>query len=79
MRTGVLFCLFLVASLFLLSCRRNHPPDTPSRPAGPDSLWPGETGEFYASTCDRDYSHGVSFQFDWGGGDTSAWTLFSET
>jgi hypothetical protein len=79
MKTGVLLCLLLAASLSLLSCRRNHPPDIPSPPSGPSSLWPSESGEFWASTNDRDFDDSISFQFDWGGGDTSAWTPFSES
>ena len=79
MKSGVLLCLWLAASLSSLSCRRNRPPDRPSRPSGPASLWPGATGEFWASSYDPDYQDVVSFQFDWGGGDTSAWTAFSES
>jgi hypothetical protein len=81
MRSGILLCLLSAASLCLLSCRRNnnHPPDRPSPPSGPRSLWPGATGEFQASTYDQDLRDSVSFQFDWGGGDTSAWTPFSES
>ncbi len=48
-------------------------------PSGPSSLWPGATGEFSTSTHDPDYQDSVSFQFDWGGGDTSGWTPFSES
>ena len=79
MRIGVLLRLLLAASLSLFACRRNHPPDIPSSPSGPNSLWPGDTGEFHVSSYDRDHSDCVSFQFDWGGGDTSAWTPFSES
>jgi len=82
MRIGVLLCL-LAASLSLFACRRNqapnHAPDVPAAPSGPRSLWPGETGKFWASTNDPDLQDSVSFQFDWGDGDTSAWTPFSES
>ncbi|HTW90337.1 MAG TPA: exo-alpha-sialidase [bacterium] len=83
MRSGILLCLLSAASLPLLSCRHslpsNHPPDMPAPPSGPRSLWPGETVKFWASTSDPDYQDSVSFQFDWGDGDTSAWTPFSES
>jgi len=61
-------------ALALPSCKKqNHRPDAPTAPSGPDSAAIGDTLTFTASAVDSD-GDSVAIRFDWGDGDTSAWS-----
>ena len=51
----------------------NVPPGIPLVPAGPDTGYVGSTYEFSTAGGDPN-GDSVMFQFDWGDGDTSAWS-----
>ncbi|MBN2466464.1 PKD domain-containing protein [candidate division WOR-3 bacterium] len=51
----------------------NYPPATPGRPTGTTSAIPGTSYDYTTSTTDPDGDQ-VAYQFDWGDGDTSAWS-----
>ena len=67
----------LLGLLALLSCRRTHeldvPPDTPSALVGPSSGACDSLYRFTTSAADPD-EDSIAYRFDWGNGDTSAWT-----
>jgi len=50
----------------------NHPPDTPSRPDGPENGFSGVEYTFNTSTDDPD-GDDLYYLFDWGDGDDSGW------
>jgi hypothetical protein len=51
----------------------NRPPGIPLVPAGPDTGYVDSTYEFSTAGGDPD-GDSILFQFDWGNGDTSAWS-----
>ncbi len=53
----------------------NRPPNIPSKPDGPKNGIPDTIYSFITSTNDPD-EDSISFQFDWGNGDTSNWSDF---
>ncbi len=53
----------------------NQPPNTPSAPTGPSIGDPGVSHSFTATTTDPDGDQ-VSFKFDWGDGNESAWSSY---
>lgn len=57
----------------ILYSRPNNPPDIPSKPDGPESGIPDTIYSFATSTDDPENDF-VSYQFDWGNEDTSAWS-----
>jgi hypothetical protein len=66
----------LVAMTVLLSCKKtNH---VPGEPAAPDGLSSGVNDSLYTfSSVATDPDGGIlSYRFDWGDGDTSAWTAW---
>jgi outer membrane protein assembly factor BamB len=69
---GILCLLSLVA----FSCHRaNRPPYPPQTPTGPLEGKTQARYQFFASTTDPD-GDPVCYEFDWGDGDTSAWSRF---
>ena len=70
-------CLALIMSaVFFFSCKRkNHSPDTPITPSGTSSGHTGASYLFSTKTTDPD-GDSVSYQFNWGNGDTSDWSNF---
>jgi hypothetical protein len=62
-----------VAAIFSLSCRMNQAPLTPAAPSGPLS---GKVDSLHAftSVATDPEGGGIRYRFDWGDGDTSAWT-----
>ena len=53
----------------------SNPPNTPSTPSGPDSGMTSTQYSFSSSATDPDGDQ-VAVRFDWGDGDTSAWSSF---
>ena len=53
----------------------NQPPDTPAVPTGPSSGRRDSVYEFTTITTDPE-NNAVCYRFDWGDGDTSAWTAW---
>jgi YVTN family beta-propeller protein len=53
----------------------NNPPDVPSMPSGPSIGYVGFEYSFTTSTNDPN-GDSISYQFDWGSGDTSYWSNF---
>jgi TolB-like protein len=75
LRAEVVRFVLLAACVVLASgCRKNHAPDTPAVPAGPSSCSGGFEYTFSSSAADPD-DDSVAIRFDWGGGDTSEWSL----
>jgi outer membrane protein assembly factor BamB len=64
--------LVLSAILFFSCKKKNHPPEIPSTPSGLSSGHVGAVYQFSTITTDQD-GDSVSYQFDWGDGDTSVW------
>ena len=54
------------------SVASNHPPETPSIPAGPGYGHVGTDYSFSTSTSDQD-GDAIEYQYDWGDGNISAW------
>jgi hypothetical protein len=50
----------------------NQPPNTPGAPTGPTTGAPGVSYSFSATTTDPELDN-ISFMFDWGDGNMSAW------
>ncbi len=75
--TKKVICLALILSaIFFYSCKKkNHPPAVPITPSGASN---GHTEASYIfSTLTTDPNgDSVSYQFDWGNGDTSNWSDF---
>jgi YVTN family beta-propeller protein len=68
--------LIIFFFVFLLTnCGINTPPATPDSPVGPIVGIPGISSVFKASTTDRNNDN-ISYQFDWGDGEASAWSDF---
>lgn len=62
--------------VFFFGCKsKNHTPMVPLTPLGPASGQINITYHFSTSTYDPD-EDSISYQFDWEGGDTSAWSDF---
>jgi len=53
----------------------NKAPVKPAAPTGPDMRAVGIDGSYTAKTTDPD-NDSIAYQFDWGAGDTSGWSLF---
>jgi outer membrane protein assembly factor BamB len=68
---AVILCLIL----FVGCKKKNLPPDVPATPSGPTTGHIGVYYNFSTSTLDPD-GDSVSYQFDWGTGDSSAWGEF---
>ena len=56
----------------------NPPPNTPAVPAGPSTAPKDSTCLFTTSATDPD-GDSVSYRFDWGNGDTSGWTGWTQS
>jgi len=70
--------LALVLVLLLPGCKKpNHAPDTPSVPSGPTSCAVDLKYRFHSALSDPD-GDDVSVRFDWGDGDTSPWSEYSD-
>jgi hypothetical protein len=69
--------IFLAPFMLLLSaCKRNKSPYPPSIPTGfAGDYYGGVVYDFTVSTSDPE-EDSVSYQFDWGDGDTSDWSYF---
>lgn len=67
--------LLAIGIMLAPGCRKNHAPDTPAVPSGPTSCAVGVSYTFSSSATDPD-GDSVSIRFDWGDGDTSAWSAY---
>lgn len=65
--------LLLGAMMLLAGCRKNQIPGGASVPSGPEFGRTGGRLRFTSSATDPD-SDSVAIRFDWGDGDTSAWS-----
>jgi outer membrane protein assembly factor BamB len=61
------------ALLLLVGCRRNQAPGAAAVPSGPDYDRTGQQLAFSSSASDPD-EDSLAIRFDWGDGDTSAWS-----
>lgn len=59
----------------LINIAANNPPDVPERVSGPSNGYEGRLYYFSTSTSDTD-GDSISYQFDWGDGDTTDWKEF---
>lgn len=75
MKKNILTLLILFFVFLLTNCGINTPPATPDSPVGPVVGLPGLLSDFKASTTDRN-NDDISYQFDWGDGEASAWSDF---
>ena len=72
----ILVCfVFIFGSVLFISCRKNHPPEIPSTPGGPNTGYAGVLYNFTTSTTDPD-ENDVAFQFDWGDGNRTDWSSY---
>jgi hypothetical protein len=65
--------LVVAALLAAVGCDRNHQPEQPGAPRGPEFALPHINYLFNVRTDDLD-GDSVSFRFDWGDGHTSDWS-----
>jgi outer membrane protein assembly factor BamB len=65
--TGVLLVLVPV------SCRKNHPPDTPTTPVG-SATCAKDTVYTFTTAADDPDDHSVALRIDWGDGQRTDWT-----
>jgi outer membrane protein assembly factor BamB len=56
----------------------NHAPNPPAIPTGPSTA-PMDSACVYSSVTTDPDGDGVSYRFDWGNGDTSAWTAWAQS
>jgi hypothetical protein len=69
----------MLAGLLVVGCpKKNHAPDAPSAPSGPSAVGKDSLASFSSSATDPD-GDSVSIRFDWGDGDTSAWSQYVES
>jgi outer membrane protein assembly factor BamB len=61
-----------------VSITPNRPPNTPAVPSGPSTAPKDSTCLFTTSATDTD-GDSVSYRFDWGNGDTSGWTGWTQS
>ncbi len=67
--------LFTIGIVLAPGCKKNHAPDTPAVPSGQSSGWVDSLYSFSSSVADPD-GDSVATRFDWGDGDTSAWSPY---
>jgi len=65
----------VVATIVVISCKKNHPPETPTPPEGPKSGTVDESCIFASASDDPD-GDSVAIQFDWGDSASSAWSNY---
>jgi outer membrane protein assembly factor BamB len=66
-------CVLLAAAMLSPGCRKNQVPEAVAAPSGPDYDRTGQQLVFSSSASDPD-EDSVAIRFDWGDGDTSAWS-----
>jgi outer membrane protein assembly factor BamB len=66
-------CVLLAAAMLFPGCRKNQVPGSVAVPSGPDYDRTGQQLAFSSSASDPD-EDSVAIRFDWGDGDTSAWS-----
>ncbi len=74
--TKIIFLSLIM--LILLNCSKDNAPETPLAPSGPSSAEAHSYLSYTFSTTDPDGDE-ISYQFDWGDGNLSEWTDFTES
>ncbi|MBN1694561.1 PKD domain-containing protein [candidate division WOR-3 bacterium] len=72
----IIYCVLILVTLS--NCSQNSPPATPSSPSGQSRAEAHSYLSYTFSTTDPE-GDDISYQFDWGDGNLSEWTDFTES